>query len=239
MKGIKVSIITPCLNSAATIGQTIESVLNQTYSNIEYIIADGGSTDGTVEIIREYIPLFRGRLRYISEKDYGIYDAMNKGIKLSKGLLIGIINSDDYYEAEAVGNIVAHMVSEEYQVVYGYCRLLGKNHAIGMLKNRHENLAQQMIPHPTCFVTREIYKKFGLFLTSFKIAGDYEFMLRLYYSGEVTFTQIREVIANFRVGGACFNMERVRREEAIIRFRYNMISFPKMIFGLLGWNIHE
>ena len=95
---MKVSIITPCLNSEKTIRETIESVLNQTYLNIEYIIVDGGSTDNTLTIIREYIPLFRGRLHVISEKDDGIYDAMNKGIKKSHGQLIGIINSNDYYD---------------------------------------------------------------------------------------------------------------------------------------------
>ncbi len=94
----KVSIVTPCLNSEKTIRDTIESVLYQTYKNIEYIIVDGSSTDNTVKIIKEYLPKFHGRMKFVSEKDNGIYNAMNKGIKMSSGNIIGIINSDDYYE---------------------------------------------------------------------------------------------------------------------------------------------
>ena len=236
MKNIKVSIITVCLNSAATIRQTIESVLNQTYTNIEYIIIDGKSTDGTLDIIREYIPLFEGRLQYISEKDSGIYSAMNKGIKLSTGSLIGIINSDDYYENDAVEKIVRHMTNDKYQVVYGYCRLIKNNRITGILKNGHEILAQRMIPHPTCFVTRWVYRDFGLFLTTFKIASDYELMFRLYYSGKVTFIQIKDVIANFRVGGACFDFKRVKREDAVIKYHYKVISFKDMFVDIFGLN---
>lgn len=237
MKNIKVSIITPCLNSAVTIRQTIESVLKQTYTNIEYIIVDGESKDGTLDIIREYIPLFGGRLRYISEKDNGIYSAMNKGIRLSKGLLIGIINSDDYYENDAVEKIVQHMTNDKYQVLYGYCRLIKNNRITGMLKNRHEILEQRMIPHPTCFITRWIYRDFGLFLTVFKIAGDYDLMLRLYYSGKVTFIQVKKIIANFRIGGACSDLERVKREDAMIRYHYKAISFTDMIINILGLDV--
>lgn len=102
----KVSIITPCLNSEETIRDTIESVLGQSYQNIEYIIVDGRSTDRTIEIVKEYASGFEGRLRYISEKDSGIYDAMNKGILQASGSVIGIINSDDWYEPEAVEQAV-------------------------------------------------------------------------------------------------------------------------------------
>lgn len=236
MKKPKVSIITPCLNSATTIEQTIKSVLHQTYPNIEYIIVDGKSTDNTVGIIRKYLPEFGGRMRYISEKDFGIYSAMNKGIKMSAGTLIGIINSDDYYEDDAVENIVRHMTDDKYQVVYGYCRLIKNNSITGILKNRHEALVQRMIPHPTCFVTRQVYRDFGLFLTAFKIAGDYELMFRLYHSGKVAFIQVKEVIANFRVGGACFNLKRVKCEDAFIRYRYKEISLTDMFMNIFDLN---
>ncbi len=112
----KISIITPCLNSEKTIRDTMESVLHQTYKNIEYIIVDGGSEDRTLEIIHEYEHLFNGRLKYISEKDNGIYDAMNKGIRQSKGKLIGIIGSDDYYETDAVEKVAAHMTKDVNKV---------------------------------------------------------------------------------------------------------------------------
>lgn len=232
-KKIRVSIITPCFNSESTIRQTIESVLGQTYSNIEYIIVDGASTDGTVKIIQEYLPSFNGRLKYISEKDNGIYDAMNKGIKLSTGSLIGIINSDDYYELNAVENILEYMSDNKYQVLYGYCRLIHKNSTAGLLKKRHEGLPQCMIPHPTCFVTRAVYRDFGMFLRGFKIASDYELMLRLYYSRKVTFTQIREIISNFRISGVSHNNIMTDRETAIIRYHYGIISFKDMIIKIM------
>ena len=96
------TIITVCFNSEMTIERTIQSVLNQTCQDYEYIIIDGASTDGTMDIVRKYEPLFQGRMRWISEKDQGIYDAMNKGIGVASGELIGIVNSDDYYEPDAL-----------------------------------------------------------------------------------------------------------------------------------------
>ncbi len=230
----KISIITPCFNSERTIRGTIESVLDQTYKNIEYIIVDGGSTDGTVNIIREYYPKFNGRMKYVSEKDKGVYDAMNKGIKMSTGALIGIINSDDHYEPDAVETITEHMTDDRYQVIYGYCKVWDRGHVTNVLKNRHENLADRMIPHPTCFVTRDIYRDFGLFLTIFKIAGDYELMIRLYKSGRVNFTQVNKVIANFREGGLSCNGKRVAREKALITYHHEMISFKEMIRELIN-----
>lgn len=230
---IKVSIITPCLNSAKTIRQTIESVLYQTYTNIEYIIVDGMSTDGTIDIIREYVPLFHGRMRYISEKDNGIYDAMNKGIKLSKGKLIGIINSDDFYDHSAVENIVSNMSHSEYQVIYGYCRIIDCGHAVNLIKYKHQQLRQMMISHPTCFVTRKTYQKFGMFLTGFKLASDYELMLRLYDSGKVTFIQLKKVIANFRLGGKGSNFKKSRTENLIIRHHYKIIPLKKALISVM------
>ena len=233
MENPKVSIITPCLNSEKTIRQTIESVLHQTYTNIEYIIIDGKSTDGTVDIIREYIPLFSGRLQYISEKDGGIYDAMNKGIKLSKGTLIGIINSDDFYHPNAVNNIISNVTNDDYQVIYGYCRLLKDNHTIGFMKTIHQNLDQAMIPHPTCFVTRKIYQDFGMFLTTLRISSDYEFLLRLYYSEKVTFIQVKEIIANFRLGGACGDLKKSKLEDLIIRHHYKIYSWGEVLVSFM------
>lgn len=226
-----VSIITPCLNSAGTIRDTIESVLNQTYENIEYIIVDGGSTDGTVEIIREYYPLFHGRMKFVSEKDKGIYDAMNKGIRLSTGSLIGIINSDDYYEWDAVENAAEHMSDERYQVLYGYCNFIVHNSIRRVIKDNHKNSG--MIPHPTCFVTRKVYSDFGMFLTKFKIAGDYEFIMRLYKSKKITFTQVQKVIANFRQGGISDNRKLRDRECAVIEYYYGKISFMELLTVLM------
>ena len=224
MKQIKVSIITPCLNSSETIERTIKSVLQQTYSNIEYIIIDGKSTDNTINIIRQYLPKFEGRMRFISEKDSGIYNAMNKGIKLSTGQLIGIINSDDFYEKDTVEKVVLCSSREKYQVIYGYCRIIDNNHITGIIKRNHKGLGKEMIPHPTCFITKKTYKDFGLFLTLYKITGDYELMLRLFYSGKVKFIQVKEILANFTLGGISSN-KRCSIETTLIQYFYHYISF--------------
>lgn len=222
-----VTIITPCLNSEKTIRNTMESVLYQTYENIEYIIIDGGSTDRTVDLLQKYKQLFRGRMRYVSEADKGIYDAMNKGIRMAHGKIIGIINSDDYYEEDTVETIVAYMSDARYQVVYGYCRLINEGVAKGIVKRCHKDLKQGMIPHPTCFVTRETYKKYGMFLTAFQIAGDYELMLRLYVSGNVQFIQVKRIVASFRMGGKSGDVKKAKREKLWIRCYYQVVSFLK------------
>lgn len=198
---IRVSVITPVYNGAEHIRDTIESVLGQTYKNIEYIVVDGGSTDRTMEIVKEYEPLFHGRMKYVSEKDKGVYNAMNKGIRMSAGQLIGIINSDDYYDRNAVQNIVDNMGDAECQVVYGYLRLLKGNQYYGLSKKTHNGLETVMLPHPTCFATRAVYQKYGLYLEWLKASADYELMLRLRSKKDVVFIQVKTVIASFRAGG--------------------------------------
>lgn len=215
-KKIKVSVITPCLNSEETIGDTIESVLNQTYPDIEYIIVDGGSTDRTLDIVDSYSKKFGGRLKWISEKDLGIYDAMIKGIRLSTGMLVGIINSDDFYESNTVRTVVSNMSKEEYQVIYGYLRIIEKSGLTRYSCITCKSLPDKMIAHPTCFLTRKTYQKYGMFLRGLKLTADYELMLRLYRSGEVKFTLCPEVLANFRVGGASCST-RVRMEYELTR----------------------
>ena len=197
---IRVSVITPVYNGVEHIRDTIESVLGQAYKNIEYIVVDGGSTDGTMEIVKEYEPLFHGRMKYVSEKDKGIYNAMNKGIRMSCGQLIGIINSDDYYK-DAVQNIVDNMGNAKYQVIYGYLGMLKGNQYYGLSKKTHNGLETVMLPHPTCFVTRAVYQKYGLYLEWFKASADYELMLRLRSKKDVVFIQVKTVIASFRAGG--------------------------------------
>ncbi len=229
---MKVSVITPCLNSKATIRDTIESVLRQSYRNIEYIIVDGGSTDGTLDIIKEYCPQFQGRMRIVSEKDKGIYDAMNKGIRMSTGALIGIINSDDYYEPDAVDNVASYMTKDKYQVIYGHCKLMNGRYEWGYFTSNHTKLISGMIPHSTCFVTRSVYCDLGMFLTGFKIAADYELMVRLYQSGKVTFTQIEKILGTFRLGGASSDQKRAARECAFIKYYHHIISLKEMLVEL-------
>lgn len=219
-----VTIITVCRNSEKTIRDTIESVLHQTWSHIEYVIVDGGSTDGTLDIMKEYMPYFGKRMRYISEKDKGIYNAMNKGIRMAHGQLIGILNSDDFYEPDAVETVVKELLWDQCQVIYGYMQVLKGNTHKWIAKENHKNLKNEMIPHPACFVTRKTYQKYGLFLEWFRVAADYELMLRLYGKEDVTFTQVRKVLTDFRLGGASSD-QKYSMEREIARMMHGGISF--------------
>lgn len=200
---IKVTIITVCYNSEQTIRRCIESVLHQTYENIEYIIVDGASTDGTMKIVKEYEPLFQGRLRWVSEPDDGIYYAMNKGIDMATGELIGIINSDDYYERDAVEYIINSMTGDKYLILYGAMRSLRQGVEESISICSHIFLKERMINHPSCFVKKAVYDDFGKFDTQYISAADYDFMLRVSEKKEVYFKPVYHIIANFSLGGFC------------------------------------
>lgn len=195
MENCKLSIITVCLNSEATIRQTIESVLQQTYKNIEYIIVDGGSTDKTLDIIQEYIPLFDGRMQYISEKDNGIYDAMNKGILRATGEVVGIINSDDWYEKNALEKVAEGFGDAEADIVYGEMWLINQSG-----EREYHTWHSTFPPHPGTFVRREVYEKYGMFDLKYRIAADRELLLRFMADG-VRFKHIDAILTNFRRTG--------------------------------------
>lgn len=198
-----ISIITVCYNSEKTIAQTIESVLHQSYRDIEYIIVDGESTDHTMEIVDRYRPKFEGRMKVVSEPDDGIYDAMNKGIRMASGELIGIINSDDFYEPDAAAKMMEVYREGMCAVLYGEIRSLvdEKEESISLLS--HHFLDQRMIRHPACFITRSAYEKYGLYDTKYCCVADYDLMLRYQRSGGVEFIPVYEIIANFRNEGIC------------------------------------
>lgn len=198
---MRVSIITVCYNSESTIERTIKSVIGQTYKNIEYILVDGKSSDGTVDIIKEYKKKYPVIINYVSEPDRGIYDAMNKGISMTSGELIGIVNSDDYYELDAVDNIVKSMTDDKYQILYGYLRKIKNNEEYSVSRLSYKFLEENMIAHPTCFVTKSVYDNFGTYNTEYVSVADYEFMLRMYKNKMVKFIPTDYVISNFEMGG--------------------------------------
>ena len=199
---VKVSVITVCYNSAATIRKTIESVLNQTYRHIEYIIVDGQSKDDTLHIVEEYAPLFGDRLKVISEPDQGIYDAMNKGIRMASGELIGILNSDDFYEQCAVEYMVHALGQEKHQILYGFVRTIREDGMeITVERQSHNMLRERMIGHPACFVTKAVYEDFGAYDLQYVSVADYDFMLRMYDNSKVTFIPVDHLITNFTLGG--------------------------------------
>ncbi len=203
---IKVSIITVCYNSEKTIEKTIKSVLGQTYDNIEYIIVDGASSDGTMDIVSSYRDSFGDRMTVISEPDDGIYYAMNKGIERSAGELIGIINSDDWYEADAVEKVV-EAYNEHHEnpltVYYGLTGIIRDGGMLEVARSFHDNLENEMILHPSCFVTKAAYDRIGVFDTGYTSAADYDLMLRYKRSGQVDFVPVEAHIANFVIGGMC------------------------------------
>lgn len=238
MKNVKVTVITPCYNSEKTIKDTIESVLNQTYKNIEYIIVDGGSNDKTLEIINGYKSLFEGRMKVISEKDDGIYDAMNKGIVSATGDVIGIVNSDDFYELNAVEIMVGALTDEKYQILYGFQRCLENRKEIRVVIFNHNNLKNQMITHPTCFVTRNVYLSYGLFDCTYRSSADYEFMLRMSAKSNVEFIPVYEIISNFELGGMS-STATGELETAKLKLNYKVINKFQYIYWVAKIYIHN
>lgn len=197
----RVTIVTVCYNSETTIRRTIESVLQQTYQDIEYIIVDGESKDNTLTIVKEYQNVFGERLRLISEPDKGIYDAMNKGICLASGMLIGILNSDDFYEPRAVEYMINAMTDEKYQILYGFIRSIKEGVECSVNRRSHQFLREGMIGHPACFVTKAVYDDFGYFDLQYVSAADYDFMLRMSCIRDVKFYPVDHLITNFSLGG--------------------------------------
>ena len=224
---MKISIVTVVLNNVKTIEQTIKSVLSQKYEDLEYIIIDGDSVDGSKEIIEKYAKEYPEIIKYVSEKDNGIYDAMNKGIKMCTGDVIGIINSDDYYEPNAFEKLDYYLKRHslnDYFVLYGYTRFLQNDKEMFVVFKNINNIESEMICHPSCFVDKRIYDKFGLFETKYKAAADYDFFLKLYFSGLVTFYPVNDILANFRIGGITSSYVSIK-ESFEVKYKYNIISF--------------
>lgn len=194
---VKVSIVTVTFNATDTIEQTIESVLGQTYTNIEYIVVDGMSTDGTFEKICKY----KNRIsKIIHENDNGLYDAMNKAISCATGEIIGIINGDDWFEKDAIANIV-NALDDSTDILYGKINIWDSNGNSTLSDTiKIDDIWYRMIPHPSVFVRKKIYDIHGVFNISYSISADYELMLRFYNEG-VRFKYLDKVLANFRLGG--------------------------------------
>ncbi|WP_067177442.1 glycosyltransferase family 2 protein [Sulfurospirillum sp. UCH001] len=247
---MKISIITVVSNNVSTIKNAIDSVLSQTYRNIEYIIIDGASTDGTVEVVQNYGNKIS---RFISEKDDGIYDAMNKGIRLATGNVIGILNSDDFY----ISNDVIHKVVkifEEYQVESMFADLVYvEAHNVNKIVRHYdssyfspEKFAYGWMPaHPTFFVKRYIYEQYGLFKTDYKIAADYELLTRFLGKHEISYFYLKMPLVKMRMGGIStmsfrnnfiLNKEILRAcsENGIYSNWFMVLSkYPKKLLGLL------
>lgn len=211
---MRISIITVCYNRKATIEKTIKSVLEQKYSNIEYIIIDGNSSDGTKEIIESY----RDKIsKYISEPDKGMYDAINKGLQLATGDVIGLMHSDDeFYDENAISKIAARFVfNPKTDGVYGDGIYVSNDTEERLIRNRIggafslQKVKSGWLPlHPTVYLKKSIIEKHGLYNLDFKIASDTEFLLRYLYKYRIKMDYINAYIVKMRMGGMSTNAKR-------------------------------
>ena len=245
---MKISIITVVKNNKETIKDTINSVLNQTYKDIEYIIIDGASIDGTIEIIKSY----GGKVSmFISEPDKGLYDAMNKGIALAGGDIVGILNSDDFYiNNNVIEKVIKEFKDKKCDSVYAdlvYVKPENLDNIVRYYDSSKFNPSKfaygWMPAHPTFFVKREIYEKYGVFKTNFKISADFDILARFLYTHKISYYYMSEVIVKMRIGGVSTslnslwinNIETLRacRNNGIKTNIFKILSkYPVKVIGL-------
>jgi len=241
---MKFTIITACRNNENTIEDTIKSVCSQTYKDIEYLIIDGKSDDKTLEIAEKYADKIS---KIVSEKDGGIYHALNKGIEMATGDIIGFIHADDFYENEfVIEKISKRFIEENFDSAYADLCYVDKENTqkiIRYWKSGEFSLQKMkngwMPPHPTFFVKKNIYEKFGKFDTRFSIAGDYDCVLRFLYKNKISVFYLPQTIIKMRVGGASNkslkNIFRKMKEDLAAMSNNNVGG----IFTLLSKNLRK
>ncbi|MGB2865174.1 MAG: glycosyltransferase family 2 protein [Sedimentisphaerales bacterium] len=234
---MKISIITVCLQSADTIEDTIKTVLSQNYKDIEYIVVDGGSTDGTLDIINRY----KNKIaKVISEPDNGIYNAMNKGLRSSTGDILATLNGDDVYaEQTTVSRMVEFIQHNSLDAAYGdliYVDRKNSNRVRRFWKagqyKRKAFYYGWVVPHPTFFCRKEIYEKFGYFNDTLQIAADFELMLRLIEKNQIKIGYLPKVIVKMRTGGKANVLQGIIQgnREIIRSFRLNDLRLSPWFF---------
>jgi glycosyltransferase involved in cell wall biosynthesis len=230
-----VTVITVVLNGAKHLEQTISNVLEQGYPNIEYLILDGGSTDDTLEIIRS----FEARIDYwLSAPDAGIYDAMNKGLDLAKGELIVLVNSDDYFEPDALQKVIdVYRESNRNGIIYGHTRILQEDLGLDYIMTAHEEHWKGMgFTHSAMFVPRAVYQQLGGYDCRYTLAADYDFLLRALQAGIPT-KPVDAVLNNYRnTGLSASNLAHTLGEMRVInRNHYSWCSAAHLKFLLLRY----
>lgn len=232
MIGEKISVITISYNSKNSIERTFQSVLKQSYRPLEYVLVDGGSTDGTLELIKKYMPVFKEAnisVNFKSEKDKGISDAFNKGIERATGSIIGITNSDDCIAENALEK-VARAFEKTTDIVCGNCVWKDNVNGISYVRrskiDKIDRLKYEMVlMHPTCYVRKSTYEKYGVFDITLKYVMDKDLMAR-FYRNKAQFKYISEILAIMSAGGASdLNTKKVYREGVIVATRNGVPKF--------------
>ncbi|OBU31410.1 glycosyltransferase family 2 protein [Photobacterium phosphoreum] len=248
MFNVKVSIITVCYNSGKTIKDTFDSIRNQTYKNIEYIVIDGGSTDNTKEIANQYKDIIT---KFISGPDKGLYDAMNKGIALASGDIVGTLNSDDIlFNDTVIENIVNTIGNADgiYADVGFYdIELKNKTRHYSSKNFTKDRFSRGFMPaHPSLYVRKKIYDQAGLYSLNYKIASDFDMLIRIFNIPGTTYKYIPKEFVKMRVGGvstAGFSANILLNKEIILSCRSHNIKcswfsvlskYPEKILGLLN-----
>lgn len=241
---MKISLITITYNSAETLTDTIQSVLNQTYTNIEYIIVDGASKDNTISIIKEYEPLFEGCIKWISEPDKGLYDAMSKGIRMATGDVVGILNSDDFFTSKEILQKVADAFEQNNQLdaIYGDVHFVHPNNLNKCVRYYSSKVFKRdlmklgfMPAHPSFYIRRECFDKYGLYKTDYKVAADFEFLLRVIYKAKIKIKYIPIDMVTMRIGGAStsgIESHKKIMKEHLRAFRENGIYTNRLLLSL-------
>lgn len=239
---MKISIITATYNSAKTLEACMNSVLKQTYENIEYIIIDGNSTDATIDLIKLKSKHY-ANLSWVSESDNGIYDALNKGIKMATGSVIGFVHSDDFLaDSNIIAKIAAVFKSKDIDGVYGNLHYVKFNNVQNIVRNwksqpfKRKLLNRGWMPaHPSLFIKSDIYKSKGSFNIDYRIAADYDFILRIFKGSDYKFYYLPETIIKMRVGGASnrsFKNLMLKTREDYRVAKNNRIRLPFLAIGL-------
>lgn len=235
---MKVSVITATFNSSETIADTLQSLNQQSYQDVEYIIIDGASKDNTLDVIKKLCPRVT---TLVTEPDSGIYDALNKGIQAATGDIVGFLHSDDLFAyPDAIKDIVKQLKETKADAIYGDLEYVSKDNTdkiIRLWKSGEYSLKSfvngWMPPHPTFYMKRCLYQKFGLFDLSFKISADYDSLLRYLYTNKVRMTYLPKVVMKMRVGGASNrNLKNIvlkTKEDVAILKRHN-IFWPTALF---------
>ena len=207
---MKFSIITATYNSGKTLRDNFESVLRQTYKDYECLVVDGASKDDTMAIVKEYEPRFEGKLKYISEPDKGIYDAMNKGLKLATGEVVGILNSDDFYTSDDALQVIATTFAQnDIDATYGDVHFVNGDKLQKCVRYYSSSVFRRplmrfglMPAHPSFYCRKTIYDKYGYFDTSYRVAADFENLLRLIFVNRIRIMYINKDFVTMRTGGA-------------------------------------